>query len=48
MTMMGTEVKTSDEVISIETKAAPEGVFGIPDGYTERPFDPMGMVQSGG
>ena len=39
--MMGSEVKSSEKVVSIETKEPPAGHYELPAGFTEKPFDPM-------
>jgi hypothetical protein len=44
MNMMGTEVKSKQEVLEIETKDAPDGVYDIPKDYKKVTFEPkMGM-----
>lgn len=40
-TMGGKESKASEQVTSIEQKEAPAGLYDLPAGYTEKPFDPM-------
>jgi hypothetical protein len=40
-TIMGQNVKSREEVTAIETKDATEGLYDVPKGYTEKPFDPM-------
>lgn len=45
--MMGRQRKTREEVVSIETKAAPEGHYDVPAGFTEKPFDPMESMGGG-
>lgn len=42
MDMMGTEMKSSNEVLEISEKAAPPGVYAAPDGYTKK--DKFGMA----
>ena len=39
--MMGSDAKSREEVVSIESKDAPEGTYDVPAGFTEKPFDPM-------
>jgi uncharacterized protein DUF4412 len=39
--MMGSEVKSSEKVVSIETQEPPAGLYELPAGFTEKPFDPM-------
>ena len=45
MTMMGTEVATSEKTISIDNIDAPAGTYDPPEGYTEKPFDFMERMQ---
>ena len=45
MTMMGTEVATSEKTISIDSIDAPAGTYDPPEGYTEKPFDFMERMQ---
>lgn len=45
MTMMGTEVGTSEQAISIDQMDAPPGTYDPPAGYTEKPFDFMARMQ---
>jgi hypothetical protein len=47
MTMMGSEVGTSEKTISIENVDAPAGTYDPPVGYTEKPFDFMERMQAG-
>lgn len=47
-TMMGTEIKSWESVLSVEEKEAPAGHYDVPAGYTEKPFDPMGGMMMGG
>jgi len=42
MDMMGTEMKSSNEVVEILNKAAPAGVYSAPQGYTKK--DKFGMA----
>lgn len=37
----GTEIRSRDELVSVEKKDAPEGVFDVPADYVQKPFDPM-------
>jgi hypothetical protein len=39
MTMMNSEVKTSEKTVSVEEAAAPAGIYDPPAGYTLKPFD---------
>jgi hypothetical protein len=45
-TMMG--AKTTEAVVSLEKKEAPAGHYDLPEGLTEKPFDPMGESMMGG
>jgi hypothetical protein len=45
MTMMGTEVGTSEQAVSIDNMAAPPGTYDPPPDYTEKPFDFMERMQ---
>jgi hypothetical protein len=45
MTMMGTEVGTSEKTTSIENIEAPAGTYDPPADYTEKPFDFMARMQ---
>ena len=45
MTMMGTEVATSEKTVSIDNIDAPAGTYDPPEGYTEKPFDFMERMQ---
>jgi hypothetical protein len=47
-TMMGMSFKSREEITSIEKKDAPEGLYEVPKGYTEKPFDPMSEENMGG
>jgi hypothetical protein len=47
-TIMGSTSKSREEVKSVETKEAPEGIYDVPKGYTEKPFDPMSEGGMGG
>ncbi len=39
--MMGSEMKSKEELTAVEHKDAPEGAFDVPKGFTEKPFDFM-------
>ncbi|MFN0243628.1 MAG: hypothetical protein ACKVWV_12105 [Planctomycetota bacterium] len=39
----GNSVKSSEEVVSIESKDAPAGTYDVPADYTTKPFDLMSM-----
>ena len=41
MNMMGAKVKTTEEVIEASEKRAPGGIYDIPAGYEEAPYNPM-------
>jgi len=44
MNMMGSQVKSKQEVLEIETKDAPDGTYDIPENYKKTTFEPrMGM-----
>jgi hypothetical protein len=47
MVMMGTEVKSTEEVLTVESKKAPEGTYGPPEGYAELPFNPAALLGGG-
>lgn len=44
-TVMGTSVKSRQEVVSVEKSGPPPGGYEPPSGYTREPFDPMKMMQ---
>lgn len=48
MSMMGSESKSTENVLSVEVKEAPAGHYDVPEGYTEKPFDPMAGMMGGG
>jgi hypothetical protein len=41
MTMMGTETKTREEVVSVEKKDVPAKAFNLPKGYEKIPYNPF-------
>ena len=45
MDMMGTEMKNSEVVVEIAEKAPPAGIYGAPEGYTQK--DKFGMADFG-
>jgi len=45
MTMMGNEVGTSENTVSIDNMSAPAGTYDPPVDYTEKPFDFMERMQ---
>jgi len=48
LSMMGNESKATENVLTVEDKEAPAGHYEVPEGYTEKPFDPMsGMMGPG-
>ena len=47
MVMMGSESKSTENVLTVETKDAPAGHYDVPAGYTEKPFDPMSGMMGG-
>lgn len=40
VTMMGTPIKSTEHLVSVEKKEAPAGTYEPPAGYKEKPFDP--------
>lgn len=46
--MMGSERKSNETVVSIEQQEPAAGLYDLPQGYTEKPFDPMGDMMGGG
>jgi len=46
--MMGNEVKSREELISLEDKEAPAGTYAPPAGYAVKPFDFMAGFGAGG
>jgi hypothetical protein len=45
MTMMGNTLKSREEVVAAETKAAPAGTYDVPAGLTKETFNPMKGAQ---
>lgn len=43
MTMMGTEMKFQEDVISVQKKDAPKGTYDVPEGFTKTDFNPLDM-----
>lgn len=41
MTMMGTEQKSKEEVLSAEKISPPAGTYDLPEGYTKTAFNPL-------
>ena len=41
VTMMGTETKEQEEVVSVEKKDAPDKTFKLPKGYKKIPYNPF-------
>ena len=39
--MMGSERKSNETVLSVEEQEPAAGLYDLPQGYTEKPFDPM-------
>jgi hypothetical protein len=39
MSMMGTEIKSWEKVVSVESADPPAGVYEVPEGYTMEDFD---------
>lgn len=48
ISIMGNTMKSREEVVSAETKAAPAGTYDVPAGMTKEPFDPMKAAKQGG
>jgi hypothetical protein len=48
MKMPGGEMKSREAVKSVETKEPAAGLYDLPQGYTEKPFDPMSEMGMGG
>ena len=46
--MMGNEIKSREELISVEEKEAPAGAYAPPPGYEVKPFDFMAGFGPGG
>lgn len=46
-TMMGSEVKSKEEVTSIEQKEPAAGLYDVPQGFTEKPFDALSEARGG-
>ncbi len=42
----GVEIKSREELVSVEEKPAPEGLFDVPADYAQKPFDPYAELQS--
>lgn len=40
-TVMGAQIKSKEEVTAIEQKDPAAGLYDLPEGFTEKPFDPM-------
>lgn len=47
MSIMGNTVKSREEVVSAETKAAPAGTYEVPAGLTKETFDPLKSAKQG-
>jgi len=45
--MMGSEMKSKEQVVSIETKEPAADLYELPKGFTEKPFDPMAEMSKG-
>lgn len=43
-TVMSSEVKSREAVVSVEHKEPAAGLYDVPAGYTEKAFDPMGQM----
>jgi hypothetical protein len=44
---LGAHFKTREELVSVETKTAPAGLYDPPVGYTAAPFDPLASAGGG-
>ncbi len=44
--MDGVEIRSREELVSVEEKPAPEGLFDVPADYVQKPFDPYAELQS--
>lgn len=42
----GVEVRSRDELVLVEEKPAPEGLFDVPADYQQKPFDPYAELQT--
>ena len=47
MRIMGSETKSTETVVSVEDKDAPEGHYDLPKDFKDKPYDPMAEVQMG-
>jgi hypothetical protein len=45
--MMNSEIKSKETVISIEQKEPDAGLYDVPAGYTQKPYDPMTDMRMG-
>ncbi|MCU0223187.1 MAG: DUF4412 domain-containing protein [Acidobacteria bacterium] len=45
VSIMGTTVKSREELVSVETKPAPAGIYEVPAGMTKEAYDPRKAVQ---
>ncbi len=41
---MGNEIKSTEELISVDNAKPPAGIYSPPEGYQEKPFDPMALM----
>lgn len=48
MSMMGADVKSTEELMEVSEKSPPAGTYDVPAGYSEKTFDPMEAMQKGG
>ena len=46
--VMGNTLKRREEIVSVETKAAPAGTYEVPAGLTKEAYNPMKAAQGGG
>jgi hypothetical protein len=45
MTLMRSPMRSSQELVSVDEKAAPAGTYEVPAGYTEKAYNPMEQGQ---
>ena len=48
ISVMGNTVKSREELVSVETKAAPAGTYDVPAGLVKEAYDPMKAAKQGG
>ena len=47
MTIMGKPIGSHTELVSVDERSAPAGIYQPPAGYTEKKYDPMKAMQGG-